>query len=448
MKSQVFKGLDGKIYRVDSPLEILVDGNIVRLPQISTESSCLEIVDHMIMIVAAEPPYLNPRDKYWQLAHLTDLRQVVLEENDGNPFFTYLNNLDRLDDPLSRARAIDVFNLIFIHIRGLWLDSSRKNERDKIMPTGNSTKAAAFKSVANYLTPRFNSHYFNGNVYECHIPESSALVVSGYIDNVKLRPGTKFHIVQTRCHESGDFDSAGYDVEVINKTLNAQYVVEFTIPGRLLAQDDDLQTSHGVTKGVHSISVPSSWISGVVSKGPITTPLRTFDVQESDLLKQAVVNLNEEADIQSLLKLYDHKRIQQAAADKLSQHPRLGLTQPLIDYLSPKTNFLELGEEVSFLDGLDWAKGRLPNAKITLKVRENAILYNLVPEVNRNINWLFEKKRLKTTAFISMVLSNNNLNEREDASVHRGCFCPDYYLQDIADPDHREVLRQKIMQHL
>ena len=450
MKPQTFKGLDGKIYRVSSPLEVLVDGETIRLPQISKQRSIIDIINHMIMIVAAEPAYLNAKDMNWQLAHLTDFRQFALKDDSRNPVYMYLNTLERLTNPLSRARAIFVCEMIHYHLVGLWLCGSHRSGLDRITPGSDSTYNSTF-DIPRSLKSMFTRNYFNGAVYECHVPESAALVISAYTGSIRLEASTKFHVVQTRFHGSDTLDLEGYDVEVINQPQPPKNLHEFKIPGRFLIQNqrNGLNTTHEITSGIHPISVPSSWITGIVTCGGITTALPSFSIPENaDLSAHEIIDLNAEPDFRRLIVSYDFKRNQSAAIARLLQHQSLGLTQSLVDYLPETTNYILLEKDVVFIDGIDWSKDRVPTTKVGLRVKDYPILFNLVPEVRRNLNWFFLRKRLTLTAFASMVLSPNNLNSRESSCLYGSCYCPDYFLEVIVNDKHRESIRQKIKQHL
>lgn len=445
MKSQIFKGLDGKIYRITSSLDITVDGDVIRLPQIPSRSSFLEVIDHVMMIVAAEPKYLSARDRHWHMAHLHDLRSFALTENGHNPFYKYLISLDRLPDALSQARAIFVYELIASHIRGLWVFGYRSDSFDTIFTDARLALVLRSNIIDKGMKSEFTRHYFRNAVYECQVPASASLTIHAYDKPITLEGGTTFHIVQSHFHGSENFYREGTDVEVSDSSVQKMQIPEFRIPGRFMLENHlyGLETSHGVTTGTYTVNIPGSWITGTVKRGPITTSARVFTVSDEDASLNEIIELNASQDFQKLQELYESATGQMAAIARLTSHPRLGFTQKLTDYLAETTDFVALERDVTFIDQVDWTKDKTPTSKLSIMVKQNPVLFNLIPETNRNVRWFRIMKRMTPISFMTMALAKHNMSSFEAQDFYKACYPVDDFLKRITDADVLEDIRSQ-----
>jgi hypothetical protein len=446
MKSQVFKGLNGKIYRLTSFLDITVDGDVIRLPQIPSSSSFIEVIGHIMMIVAAEPQYLSPQDRHWQLAHLQELRDLTLAENGHNPFYNFLDTLNRLPEPLSKARAIFVYDLIASHIRGLWTFGYRSDNFDNIFHDGKITYGLRFNIIDAERKTVFTNEHFKNAVYECRVPESESLTIRSYDERTTLDGGTTFHIVQSHFHGSENFYKEGTDVEISESSASKMLIPDFRIPGRFMLENhvDGLETSHGVSTGTYSVKIPGSWITGTVQRGPITTPARVFTVSDEEAAVGEITDLNAQPDFKKLLELYALTSSQSAAMARLEAHPRLGLTPKLNEYLADKTNFVALERDVTFIDQVDWSKEKTPVSKISIMVKFNPVLFNLLPEGARSLRWFHLRNKLTPIAFMSMGLSDHNMSLTEGEDFFNACRPVENYLKNIPDIAVQETIRSRL----
>lgn len=446
MKSQVFKGLDGKLYRLTSPLNIAVDGDIIRLPQIPSSSSFIEVIEHIMMIVAAEPQYLSPKDRHWQLAHLQELRDLTLAENGHNPFRHYLETLDRLPDTLSKARAIFVYELISSHIRGLWTFGFRSDSADNIFTDGKITYGLRFNIIDTEMKAAFTKDHFKNAIYECRVPESASLTIRAYDERITLEAGTTFHIAQSHFHGSENFYREGTDVEISDSSVSKMLIPDFRIPGRFMLENhvEGLETAHGVSTGTYSVKIPGSWITGTVQRGPITTPTRVFTVSDEEAAVGEITDLNAQPDFQKLLELYATTSSQSAAMARLAAHPRLGFTPKLTEYLAEKTNFVALERDVTFIDQVDWTKEKTPLSKISIMVKLNPVLFNLIPEGVRSLRWFHFSNKLTPIAFMSMGLSEHNMSLAEGQDFFNACRPVENYLKNIPDIAVQETIRSRL----
>ena len=279
--------------------------------KLSSENTADELIDQVIGICFAEPPYLRKSDTMRYVSLLNELKAFEFID-----FSSQTTHRSRAKDipirhlpavleswvnhyfgeayhPMMPEYALDTGRLIEFHVEGShqfgWdlkpiVESSEGAWRTDIFDT----------SFRKYFTTRFR-----GLRFLCQVPET------GYSVNqpkylMTLRPDDKFLIRIERCHLSLGWRGGGYDTICEDADLECDLMSEFSFDGELFVRETAktifdrfapntfiavARESEATEK--FSVSVPARWITHAVIRPEgedVLLPVPQWDPEDVDAI--------------------------------------------------------------------------------------------------------------------------------------------------------------------
>jgi hypothetical protein len=407
MKSLEFTGLDGKKYLIPK-LHDFAGQSELKLPKIKNDASDVDIIGHVMLIVASQPGYINKSDTPWLLAHLLELRNFASGIDRGSITNHHLNSLNRFDDLLSVLRSIFALEFVMSHANGFYL----KERQHKILETADEF-CQRISEIDRRAKSILTSDYFKGAIYKCRVPGNS-LVALAVPSGQTLRAGDEFLMVQERFHGSDNFYSPSPNVDVQKKPEDDCKLYEFSVPGKIL-QPLTTETSYGRVYCTRNVAeIPCSWIQASgwkIESLKAAIALDSFDGAE-------VIDLGREASFVSSIQISQYDRLIEVAKSELFEIDRLGMTDELFGYLVANHDVIDLQNEAKKLRQMIEQKLKISIPKKKALVSKHPILFNMFDECSRSIQWLIFRGKVTKEIFHSLALSKQNFSKKEAAEFY------------------------------
>jgi hypothetical protein len=402
MTSVEFTGLDGKKYLIPQ-LHDFADQSELKLPKIKTNSSDVDIIGHVMLIVASQPGYINKSDTPWLLAHLLELRNFASGIDRGSITYHHLNALNRFDDLLSVLRSIFALEFVMSHANGFYL----KERQHKILETPDEF-CQRISEIDRRAKSILTSEYFKGAIYKCRVPDNSLVTLAAPSGQI-LRAGDEFLMIQERFHGSENFYSPSPNVDVQNPHQDECNFYEFSVPGKIL-QPLTTKTAYGRDYCTRNVAeIPCSWIQASgwkIESLKAAIALESFDDAE-------VIDLGSEASFASSIHISQYDRLIEVAKSELFAIDRLGMTDELFGYLVANHDVIDLQNEAKKLRQMIEQKLKISIPKKKALVSRHPILFNMFDECSRSVQWLIFRGKVTNEIIHSMALSKQNFSKEE-----------------------------------
>jgi hypothetical protein len=244
-----------------------------------------ELIDQLIGICVAQPPYLRKADAMRYVSLLNELKVfecIVLSPQGKSK--TPVNNISirrlpfaleqwvnsysgKAHHPMMPAYAMDTGRLIEFHVVGSYQSDW---ELEEIVEAGKNVW-----HLGTFESP-FRKHFttrFGGLRVLCQVPETEhSIDQQEWIRT--LQPKDKFLVRIERCHLSAGWGGSGFDVICNDSDLDCDLMSEFCVTGELFVRHNahaksntfapnaftvDSSESHATHK--FSVCVPAHWIT-------------------------------------------------------------------------------------------------------------------------------------------------------------------------------------------
>jgi hypothetical protein len=273
-----------------------------------------ELIDQLIGICFAEPPYLRKADAMRHVSLLNELEafECLVLAPEGNkkallkdlpirrlPFVLeqwVSSYFDKAHHPMMPAYAMDTGRLLEFHLAGYryeWALEGIVEAGGKVWPSG--TFDSQFRK---YFTTRFG-----GLRVLCQVPESEhSIDQPEWIRTLKRKD--KFLVRIERCHLSAGWGGSRYDVVCSDSDLECDLMNEFCFTGELSVRGNATADSStfapgaftAVSKetnatGEFSVSVPAHWVTHALiwgDAGLLPVPVPRWDPSDLDRLPKKV----------------------------------------------------------------------------------------------------------------------------------------------------------------
>lgn len=405
MKSISFKGRDGHTYAIPAPHSF---ETFHAIPALSPSATASDIVTHVMLIVASEPPYIKKSDTQWLLAFLNEFRKFVIQNDCRNYSMSYAHILKDVVDTIDVAKMMFAIDLVNNITNGFWVKKDHASEPVRIFVKNDYAVCRPFidfdKSTKSWLTSR----YFTDQIYECEVPAGESIYLSSPAGGM-IESGETFLFLQPRFHASESRYDHGQTVKL--GSLNADELVlgGFAIPGKILLKMDcgDYSTRN-------SLDIPVGWLkkSGrkidLLKEPPVTAS--NNDDEPLDLMKDAEFAKS----FENSLYQYEVSR----AREYLLKTLELGATVASLDFMEENYNLVECAESAKSLMIIYQGRPKVSKKLITEHVLKCPLLLNTFPTQFRDFS-LFKSRRLvDSIAWKVIALSNNNLQGNEAAEFY------------------------------
>lgn len=251
---------------------------------LTSDNTSGELIDQLIGICFADPPYLRKADAMRHVSLLNELKAfeclVLAPQGKSKALLKDLpigrlpfvleqwvsSYFDKAHHPVMPAYAMDTGRLIEFHVAGYryeWALDGIVEAGGKVWPSG--TFDSQFRK---YFTTRFG-----GLRVLCQVPESEHSI--DHPEWIRtLKPKDKFLVRIERCHLSTGWGGSGYEVICNDSDLECDLMSEFCFTGELSVRGNASAHSSTFTPNafrvvdseadathVFSVSVPARWIT-------------------------------------------------------------------------------------------------------------------------------------------------------------------------------------------
>jgi hypothetical protein len=412
MTSVEFTGLDGQKYLIPK-LHDFSEQSDIKLPKIKNNASDVDIIGHVMLIVASQPSYIGKADTPWLLAHLLELRNFAASLDRGNLTYFHVNALERFDDLVSVVRSIFALELVMCHANGFYL-------------TGAHTLHNVFENTDDYRKrisvigkrdkSSLTADYFNGAIYNCRVPEGISVTLST-TNGKTFQAGDEFLLIQERFHGSENFYARPPNVSMQGKAEGNYILDEFSVQGRILQALTDETPYRGDYCTQNIAEIPCSWLQ---ASGRSIERLKSAVALDSPDCPE-VIDLAKEPSFSSSIQLSLYDRHIEAAKVFLFGNQRLGMTEELFSHLCEKHDVIDLEIEARKLLLMIEQNLKISIPKKKAFVSKHPVLFNIFNECDRSITWLLFRGKISQDIFNSLALSQHNLNKDEATEFYAKC---------------------------
>ena len=275
--------------------------------KLTSENTSGELINQLIGICFADPPYLRKSDAMRHVSLLNELKAfeclVLAPQGKSKALLKDLpirrlpfvleqwvsSYLETGNHPMMPAYAMDTGRLLEFHVAGYryeWALEGIVEAGGKVWPSG--TFDSQFRK---YFTTRFG-----GLRVLCQVPESEHSIDQPEWIRT-LKPKDKFLVRIDRCHLSAGWGGSGYDVICNDSDLECDLMSEFCFTGELSVRGNATADSNTFAPGAFtvasketsathelSVSVPARWITHALiwgDAGLLPVPVPHWDPDDT-----------------------------------------------------------------------------------------------------------------------------------------------------------------------
>ena len=274
-----------------------------RREMLTSDNTSGDLIDQLIGICFAEPPYLRKSDAMRHVSLLNELKAfeclVLAPQGKSKALLKDLpirrlpfvleqwvsSYFEKAHHPMMPAYAMDTGRLLEFHVAGYryeWALEGIVEAGGKVWPSG--TFDSQFRK---YFTTRFG-----GLRVLCQVPESGHSIDQSELIRT-LKPKDKFLVRVERCHLSAGWGGSGYDIVCNDSDLECDLMNEFCFTGELSVRGNATADSSTFAPGAFtvvsrennathefSVSVPARWITHALiwgDAGQVPVPVPRWD---------------------------------------------------------------------------------------------------------------------------------------------------------------------------